>query len=248
METNILKIITLADVASLLNGLSGFMSIIAILQNNIILSAQLLFLAVIFDTMDGTLARLFATNNIEHVIFGETIDSLADIVSFGVAPAVILYMLTGQLYMLIASSLIIICGILRLSRYNTIAAYTDVPTTTFIGLPIPVTSFILAAFILSSYNVILLFIVMVVIAILMVTDIEYPKIKEVPLIIFVAILMLMAAVPSINNMLYKIPAYLLLLLGLLYVVGIVIISLYDNRKFNDKVSNIPDFNNLLNNR
>ena len=172
METNILKIITLADVASLLNGLSGFMSIIAILQNNIILSAQLLFLAVIFDAMDGTLARLFATNNIEHVIFGETIDSLADIVSFGVAPAVILYMLTGQLYMLIASSLIIICGILRLSRYNTIAAYTDVPTTTFIGLPIPVTSFILAAFILSSYNVILLFIVMVVIAILMVTDID----------------------------------------------------------------------------
>jgi len=248
METNILKIITLADVASLLNGLSGFMSIIAILQNNIILSAQLLLLAVIFDAMDGTLARLFVSNNIEHIIFGETIDSLADIVSFGVAPAVILYMLTGQLYMLIVSALIIICGILRLSRYNTIAAYTDAPTTTFIGLPIPVTAFILAAFILSSYNVILLFIVMVAIAILMVTDIEYPKIKEVPLIIFVAILMLLAAIPFINNMLYRIPAYLLLILGLLYVFGIIVISLYDNRKFNDKVQNITDFNNLLNKR
>ncbi|RAP50089.1 MAG: CDP-diacylglycerol--serine O-phosphatidyltransferase [Methanosphaera sp. SHI613] len=248
METNILKIITLADIASLANGLCGFFSIIAILQNNIVLSAQLLFLAVIFDAMDGTLARLFNNDNMEHVVFGETIDSLSDIVSFGVAPAVILYMLTGQLYMLIASALVIICGILRLSRYNTITAYTDAPTTTFIGLPIPVTAFMLGAFMLSYYNPILLFIVMVLISILMVTDIEYPKIKEIPLIVIVAILMIMAAVPFINNMLYRIPAYLILILGILYIIGIIVISVYDNRNLKDKVQNISDFNNSLNKR
>lgn len=248
METNILKIITLADIASLANGLCGFFSIIAILQNNIVLSAQLLFLAVIFDAMDGTLARLFNNDSMEHVVFGETIDSLSDIVSFGVAPAVILYMLTGQLYMLIASALVIICGILRLSRYNTITAYTDAPTTTFIGLPIPVTAFMLGAFMLSYYNPILLFIVMVLISILMVTDIEYPKIKEIPLIVIVAILMIMAAVPFINNMLYRIPAYLILILGILYIIGIIVISVYDNRNLKDKVQNISDFNNSLNKR
>jgi CDP-diacylglycerol--serine O-phosphatidyltransferase len=248
METNIVKIITLADIASVANGLCGFFSIIAILQNNIVLSAQLLFLAVIFDAMDGTLARLFNNDNMEHVVFGETIDSLSDIVSFGVAPAVILYMLTGQLYMLIASALVIICGILRLSRYNTITAYTDAPTTTFIGLPIPVTAFMLGAFMLSYYNPILLFIVMVLISILMVTDIEYPKIKEIPLIVIVAILMIMAAVPFINNMLYRIPAYLILILGILYIIGIIVISVYDNRNLKDKVQNISDFNNSLNKR
>lgn len=248
METNILKIITLADVASLANALCGFFSIISILQNNVILSAQLLFLAVIFDAIDGPLARLFNNDNIEHVVFGETIDSLGDMVSFGVAPAVILYMLTGQLYILIASALIVICGILRLSRYNTISAYTDTPTTTFIGLPIPVTSFVLAAFMLSSYNVIILFIVMILISILMVTDIEYPKVKELPIIIIVAILMIMAAIPAVNNMLYKIPAYLLLLLGLLYIVGIIVISVYDTKKLNDKVQNFTDFDNILNKR
>jgi CDP-diacylglycerol--serine O-phosphatidyltransferase len=184
----------------------------------------------------------------EHVVFGETIDSLSDIVSFGVAPAVILYMLTGQLYMLIASALVIICGILRLSRYNTITAYTDAPTTTFIGLPIPVTAFMLGAFMLSYYNPILLFIVMVLISILMVTDIEYPKIKEIPLIVIVAILMIMAAVPFINNMLYRIPAYLILILGILYIIGIIVISVYDNRNLKDKVQNISDFNNSLNKR
>ncbi|MDO5825227.1 MAG: CDP-diacylglycerol--serine O-phosphatidyltransferase [Methanosphaera sp.] len=248
METNILKIITLADIASLANGLCGFFSIIAILQNNVILSAQLLLLAVIFDAVDGPIARFLNNNNIEHDVFGETIDSLADMVSFGVAPAVILYMLTGQLYVLIASVLIVMCGILRLSRYNTISAFTDTPTTTFIGLPIPVTAFILAAFMLSSYNVTILFIVMVAISILMVTDIEYPKVKEMPIIAVVFILIIMAAVPTVNNMLYRIPAYLLLILGLLYVVGIILISAYDNRKFNDKVQDIADFKNRLNKR
>ena len=248
METNILKIITLADIASLANGLCGFFSIISILQNNVMLSAQLLLLAVIFDAMDGTLARLFNSGNVEHDVFGETIDSLSDMVSFGVAPAVIIYMITGQLYVLIASVLIVICGILRLSRYNTISAFTDAPTTTFIGLPIPVTSFILAAFMLSSYNVMLLFVVMIVLSILMVTDIEYPKIKEIPIIVIVLILMILAAIPSLNAMLYKIPAYLLLILGLLYVVGIIAISIYDNRNINGKLQEFDDFTNILNKR
>lgn len=248
METNILKIITLADIASLANGLCGFFSIIAILQNNILLSAQLLLLAIIFDAMDGTLARLFNRGNVEHDVFGETIDSLSDMVSFGVAPAVIIYMLTGQLYLLIASALIVICGILRLSRYNTISAFTDAATTTFIGLPIPVTAFILAAFMLSSYNPILLFVVMIILSILMVTDMEYPKIKEIPIIVIVLLLMIMAAIPSVNVMLYKIPAYLLLILGLLYVVGIIVISIYDNRNISDKVQDLTDLNNILNKR
>lgn len=248
MNTNILKLITLADIASLANGLCGFLSIIMIMQNNVVLSAQLLFLAVFFDAIDGMVARYFATDNVEHIIFGQMMDSLSDVVSFGVAPAVILYMLTGQLYMLIPAALLVICGILRLSRYNTISAYDDGPTTNFIGLPIPVSSFVLAAFMLSSYNIWLLFVVMTVIALLMISDIEYPKVKEIPIIAVLAILIILAAIPVINKALYRIPAYLLLILGLLYIVGIIAISLYDNQKIKDNINNISDFTNNLNKR
>jgi hypothetical protein len=60
--------------------------------------------------------------------------------------------------------------------------------------------------------------------------------------------MIMAAVPFINNMLYRIPAYLILILGILYIIGIIVISVYDNRNLKDKVQNISDFNNSLNKR
>jgi len=227
METNILKMITIADLASLANAICGFLAIMMIISHNLTSSAMFLLLAVIFDSIDGTLARIFNQGDIDHIIFGETIDSLADVISFGVAPAVILYMLSGYYYMLIPSILLLACGILRLTRYNTIAAYQDQPTETFIGLPIPVSSFILAAFMLSSYNTVILAILMIIIAILMVSDIEYPKIRELPLILVTFILMILTMIPQVNNMLYHIPAYLLIILGLLYIFGIIIISIYD---------------------
>jgi CDP-diacylglycerol--serine O-phosphatidyltransferase len=227
METNILKMITVADLASLANAICGFLAIIMIISQNMQLSAVFLLLAVIFDSIDGTLARIFNQGDIDHIIFGETIDSLSDVISFGLAPAVIIFMLSGYYYMLIPSILLLACGVLRLTRYNTIAAYQDQPTETFIGLPIPVSSFILAAFMLSSYNVIILAILMVIISILMVSDIEYPKIRELPLILITLVLMILSMIPQVNNMLYHIPAYLLLLLGLLYIFGIIIISVYD---------------------
>lgn len=227
METNILKMITVADLASLANAICGFLAIIMIISQNMQLSAVFLLLAVIFDSIDGTLARIFNQGDIDHIIFGETIDSLSDVISFGLAPAVIIFMLSGYYYMLIPSILLLACGVLRLTRYNTIAAYQDQPTETFIGLPIPVSSFILAAFMLSAYNVIILAILMVIISILMVSDIEYPKIRELPLILITLVLMILSMIPQVNNMLYHIPAYLLLVLGLLYIFGIIIISVYD---------------------
>ena len=61
----------------------------------------------------------------------------------------------------------------------------------------------------------------------MVSDIEYPKIRELPLILVTFILMILTMIPQVNNMLYHIPAYLLIILGLLYIFGIIIISIYD---------------------
>lgn len=234
METNILKMINVADLFSLANAVCGLLAIIFILQNNITLSAQLLLLAVLFDSVDGMVARYFNQGDGDN-IFGQNIDSLADIVSFGVAPAIIIYMISGYTYMLIPSVLLVVCGILRLTRYNTISLFDTQPTSTFIGLPIPASSFILAALMLSSYNTTILFILMTIIAILMITDIEYPKIRETPILILTLLLMLLAFIPQINKMLFKIPAYLLLILGILYIFGIIAISIYDSPKIRGKI-------------
>lgn len=255
METNILKMITIADLASLANAICGFLAIMMVMSHNIVLSAQFLLLAVIFDAIDGTLARLFNQGDVDHIIFGETIDSLADVISFGVAPAVISYMISGYYYMLIPSIMLLVCGILRLTRYNTIAAYQNQPTETFIGLPIPISSFMLAAFMLSSYNVIILAILIIIIALLMVSNIEYPKIRELPIILITFIIMILAMIPQVNTMLYHIPAYMLILLGLLYIFGIIIISVYDGPRIIDVIKdksnnkkNSSDINRNLNRR
>ena len=146
METNILKMISIADIASLANALSGLGAILAVLTGNTILSAQLLLLAVVFDSVDGILARKFNEGPM-HALFGETIDSLADIVSFGVAPAIVIYSL-----ILIPVFLLVACGILRLTRYNTLLAGQTSPTEVFIGLPIPSSSMIVALLILTLFK------------------------------------------------------------------------------------------------
>ncbi|RAP51968.1 MAG: CDP-diacylglycerol--serine O-phosphatidyltransferase [Methanosphaera sp. rholeuAM270] len=218
METNIIKMIGPADIASLLNATSGMVAIMAAYYSNTLLTAIFLILAVLFDAVDGPIARKFPSPTNE--VFGETIDSLADVISFGVAPAVILFEIYTSQYMIIASILILACGILRLSRYNTIITQQTGPTKIFIGLPIPVTSFTLSLFLFSqTRQELLILILMITIAILMVSTLEYPKIKDKKIFLISGILLLITLLYPINNMLCHIPSYLLLLLVIIYIIS-----------------------------
>ncbi|WP_303235615.1 CDP-diacylglycerol--serine O-phosphatidyltransferase [Methanosphaera cuniculi] len=220
METNILKMITIADIASIANAICGLLAIFLILNGNNIASAQLLLLAVVFDCIDGTLARKFNTHSIGS--FGETIDSLADMISFGVAPAIILYMISNSYWIIIPSIIIVVCGLLRLTRYNTIIEYQDEPTKTFLGLPIPVTSTLLAALILAGItNIYILIILLMIVSILMVSEVKYPKVKNKKIIAIAAIVIILCIIPHINGILYLVPSYLLIIGVLIYIFAIL---------------------------
>ena len=201
METNILKMVGIADIASLLNAVSGMLAIIMAFYQNSILSALFLILAVVFDAIDGPLARRFPSPSKD--VFGETMDSLADAISFGIAPAIIIFELFNTPLMIIASILLLCCGILRLSRYNTIITEQEGPTKTFIGLPIPVSSFMLSLLLFSQINqASLILIIMSVIAILMISTLEYPKIKNIKIFGVCGLLLLVTLILPLNNMLF----------------------------------------------
>jgi CDP-diacylglycerol--serine O-phosphatidyltransferase len=108
------------------------------------LACQALFYAAIFDTFDGLLARqLGATSE-----FGKEYDSLADCVTFGAAPAVLVYAwglhILGNLGGAIAF-LFLVSGSLRLARFNVMTGKTDYRY--FVGLPIPAAALTLASII-----------------------------------------------------------------------------------------------------
>lgn len=221
-KTNIQNFIATSDIISLLNMSSGFLSILCSINNYFELSAILMIIAIMFDSTDGWVAR--KTNRNDSLGFGKNIDSLSDIVSFGVAPAVFIYTSINttsiplQILVILVSLLIVVCGVLRLTRYNVIADH--VKTSDFIGFPIPGISFIIATYYLSGlYNSYLSLILSIIVSILMISNVKYPKFSNIPLISISCILIILIILP-IPTTLYSIniPALILLLFCLYYLI------------------------------
>lgn len=128
-----------------LNLFFGFFAIILSIEGNFTLAATLIVIAGLCDGLDGKIARATHTTS----KFGVEYDSLADLVSFGIAPALMFYLwvLTplGRLGWL-AGFLFAVCGALRLARFNTQAG--SVGNDYFTGLPIPAAAGMLATMIL----------------------------------------------------------------------------------------------------
>ena len=145
---------TWADLLTLANASCGTISIFACLsyisgdQNEWLWTAFVLpVFAFVFDAFDGYVARLNANRQSR---LGADLDSLADIVSFGVAPAVLGYTLGLRgLWDTIILTYFVCCGISRLARFNvTAAGLTNIATGKvkyFEGLPIPTSVFLVFA-------------------------------------------------------------------------------------------------------
>lgn len=135
---------------TLMNLFCGFASIILVSEGNLILGAWLIVLAGLFDAFDGFMARLAnATSE-----FGVELDSISDVVSFGVAPGFLIYTFAfNELAIagILLSALPPLCGAIRLARYNVEAKYGE-DSTYFKGLPIPVQAVMLSAFYLTFMN------------------------------------------------------------------------------------------------
>jgi CDP-diacylglycerol--serine O-phosphatidyltransferase len=116
------------------NVFCGYLSLDASSRGAFEHAALLVFLAALMDGMDGRVARWTNATS----AFGEQLDSLADVVSFGVAPAFLVYRWGLSSFGragLLVSFLFAVCGALRLARFNVQVHVVD--KRTFVGLPIP---------------------------------------------------------------------------------------------------------------
>jgi len=143
-----------------LNLVSGFTAIIFALNGDLVISSWLILVAMVFDFLDGLSARFLKA----YSDIGKELDSLADVISFGVAPAIILYQLitsqqsqsvtlvTGRLVFInlliqLVPSIMPVCGALRLARFNTDPSQS----TSFKGLPIPANALAVISIIIAGY-------------------------------------------------------------------------------------------------
>jgi len=162
------NLLTLPNIATLFNLSLGFM---AIIYSTV--SIEIAYLLVIFatltDSLDGFLARRLG--QIPEI--GKELDSLADIISFGIAPAVMLINCKSafDIILIIVSIIYVSCGALRLARFNVYGTKEF-----FEGLAIPASAMLVSSSVITLPPNICAFL-FVLASMLMISSIEYPSLK-----------------------------------------------------------------------
>ncbi|MFC4304630.1 CDP-diacylglycerol--serine O-phosphatidyltransferase [Cohnella boryungensis] len=142
-------------------------------------AALLIIIAMLLDGLDGRVARALNAQS----EFGKELDSLSDVISFGVAPAFIMYQAAFQgvspALAWIVTAIFPICGALRLARFNVVDGIPGY----FIGLPIPAAGGVLATLALFHHELhySLLLLSTVALSFLMVSNMKYPNFKKLGL-------------------------------------------------------------------
>lgn len=180
---NVFQMLRFPDIVSILNLLFGIGSISAAHYGDFNLALILLLLAAVADGADGYIARKFSGGEL-----GEQMDSLADAVSFGVAPSLIINFNFGEegLLVPIFSGFYALCGVLRLARFNVVSN----KKTGFEGLPITAGCVMLAAYLLIGprfFRIDFLLALTLFLSFLMVSTLAYPKVKNIKILAFVAL-------------------------------------------------------------
>ncbi len=166
---------------------AGFYAIIATLNHDYRLASIMILVSMLCDLLDGRIARLTRTSS----SFGVQYDSLADVISFGVAPGILIY--TWALrpwgrWGWLAATLYATCGALRLARFN--VQVGTVERRHFLGLPIPAAAGVIASTILLYYELdgqgeagkrLIILAVTFIVAGLMVSEFRYFSFKEIQL-------------------------------------------------------------------
>lgn len=163
----------------------GVLSIVSAAEGDFGLAALCILFAVVFDSLDGRVARLTRTQS----KFGVQIDSLSDVVSFGVAPGVLAYLallrdrlaVAGVDAGLVLSFLYVAAGAIRLARYNVDADRKPGPVRSFTGLPIPGAAGCMAGLVLGltreegTVSALTAALFLVLLSLLMVSTVKYRK-------------------------------------------------------------------------
>jgi CDP-diacylglycerol--serine O-phosphatidyltransferase len=197
----------------------GFYSLMFSLKGNYYMAAIFILISAFIDGIDGRVARM--TNSTSE--FGKEYDSLSDLVAFGVAPAIMVYLWQLNSYGrlgFIASFLFVACGALRLARFN---IDTTGGMTHFTGLPIPIAAAAIASTYLitsvaGSFPSLSILIGVYILSFLMVSSIPYPSFKHIsyikahPFQLLVAGVLLLVVVALA-------PDYMFFILAMTFIVG-----------------------------
>lgn len=207
-----------------MNMFAGFLSIMNSGQGKFINAAWLIIIAGIFDALDGVMARLTKSSS----ELGVELDSLSDIVSFGVAPSYLIYVTYLHQFNtagIVISSFIMIAGGFRLARFN--IQLIGFEKSYFKGLPIPVSAITVAGFVLAYFNktygfespyATYIIPLIIILSLLMVSKIKYdsfPKftlqgIKEKPFHILFIIAAIIALIITTGKALFYVFAVIIL--------------------------------------
>ena len=135
MRANPMTVRMIPSIFTLSNLLFGFLALIWVIEENYTLASTMILLSVLMDSLDGKVARRLSVSS----DFGKELDSLSDLVSFGVAPAILTYQailvpLQSDLARIIGlgiAAAFVLCGAVRLARFNMMNIKTH-----FVGVPI----------------------------------------------------------------------------------------------------------------
>jgi CDP-diacylglycerol--serine O-phosphatidyltransferase len=213
----------------------GILSIILVFNGEAGRGALLVLIAMMLDGLDGRVARAL---NVQSE-FGKELDSLSDVISFGVAPAFIMYVIAFSDPTIISSGIawmitavFIICGALRLARFNVIEGTPGY----FIGLPIPAAGGILCTLALfhKDLHPYILVLSTLLLSYLMISKVKYPNFKKTripklaiwltPILLGIAVVIAFRWPESISKMIF-IPLLMYSLYGLKKNVNVILTRL-----------------------
>ena len=196
--------------------LCGFYAIIATIRGDFRVAATAVLIALIFDALDGRIARMTKTSS----QFGAEYDSLSDLVAFGIAPGVLAYRWALEpwgAWGWLAAALYVVCGALRLARFNVQTAVVE--KDSFVGLPIPAAAAGIATTIWLYYFLggegttskhLTLLLLVSVLAGLMISTIRYASFKDLNLrdrqpfgLLVVGIILLLLTIAEPQIMLFS---------------------------------------------
>jgi CDP-diacylglycerol---serine O-phosphatidyltransferase len=166
-EFKISKLLKLADLFTLTNVIFGLLAIIFSINKQFLFATISLFLAVLADFLDGRIAKRLHQQN----AFGKELDSLADTISFGVAPTIFGFSLIQTPLAIVSFTIFLFCGILRLARYNLMNVRDS-----YAGMPITLNGVVIPAVYLFKVPIEFYPYIYLVLGMLMISSLSFRKV------------------------------------------------------------------------
>jgi len=196
LQNSMIKLLSVADCISLINAVFGFLSIIMIFIGKIHLSILFILIAILADGLDGIVARKIRESKI-----GEYLESMADMISFGVAPAFFIYTIYYKFVsccfykhfiLLIVLVVFLSLNIIRLASFHMMK-----DKKIFVGLPAPSGAIFLIIMAYLEIELIYILPVVIMISLLMISNVRFPK-PSFKIDVIAAVLILLTIITDRN--------------------------------------------------